>query len=81
MSPVYETGAGLADADGFWFYLFHSHALQRVDLEMRTEPQRWAENDPAVARRIEQLLALYLTANARIEQNALWSRREFGERL
>jgi len=81
VSPVYETGGGVVDPDGFWFYLFHSHALQRVDLDLRTEPQRWAENDPAIARRIEQILALYVTANALIEQNSLWSWREFGDRL
>ena len=33
------------------------------------------------ARRIERILALYVIANALIEQNALWSWREFGNRL
>jgi hypothetical protein len=49
-----------------------------VDLGLRTPPQRWPEDDPSAARRIQQILALYVTANALIEQNALWSWREFG---
>jgi arylsulfatase A-like enzyme len=81
LSAVYEPGAGVADAEGFWFYLFHSGSLQRVDLQMRTEPQRWREDDPAVSRRIEQILALYVTANTLVERNTLWSWREFGDRL
>jgi arylsulfatase A-like enzyme len=81
LSAVYEPGAGVADRDGFWFYLFHSRALQHVDLAMRTPPERWPEHDPAAERRIEQILALYVTANALIEQNALWSWREFGGQL
>jgi arylsulfatase A-like enzyme len=81
LSAVYEPGAGVADPEGFWFYLFHSRALQHVDLGLRTAPQRWPEDDPVVTRRIEHILALYVTANALIEQNALWSWREFGDRL
>ena len=81
LSTVYEPGAGVADPDGFWFYLFHSHALQHVDLGLRAPPQRWPEDDPSAARRIQQILALYVTANALIEQNTLWSWREFGAAL
>ena len=81
LSAVYELGAGVADRDGFWFYLFHSRALQHVDLQLHSAPQRWAADDPAVARRIQDILALYITANALVEQNALWSWREFGDRL
>ena len=69
------------DPDGFWFYLFHSHALQHVDLGLRAPPQRWPEDDPSAARRIQQILALYVTANALIEQNTLWSWRDFGGKL
>jgi arylsulfatase A-like enzyme len=81
LSAVYEPGAGVADADGFWFYLFHSRALQHVDLALRTAPQRLAVDDPAAVARIERILALYVTANALIEHNALWSWRDFGDQL
>jgi arylsulfatase A-like enzyme len=81
LSAVYEPGAGVADADGFWFYLFHSRALQHVDLALRTVPRRLAVDDPAAVARIERILALYATANARIEHNALWSWRDFGDQL
>jgi arylsulfatase A-like enzyme len=81
LSSVYEPGGGVADPDGFWFYLFHSRALEHVDLGLRTPPRRWPDSDRAASSRIERILALYVTANALIEQNTLWSWREFGDRL
>ena len=81
LSSVYEAGGGIADPDGFWFYLFHSRALQHVDLGLSTPPRRWPDDDPVAAARIERILALYVTANALIEKNTLWSWREFGDRL
>ena len=78
LSEVYEPGAGIADAEGFWFYGFASRALSHIDGALQAPPQRWAADEPAAARRIERILALYVTANTLIEQNALWSWREFG---
>ena len=81
LSEVYGPGAGIADADGFWFYGFTSRALQHADLALRAPAERWPTDDPAAAVRIERILALFVTANALIEHNALWSWREFGDRL
>jgi len=81
LSEVYGPGAGIADAEGFWFYGFASRALQHADLALRTPPQRWPADDPAAAARVERILALYVTANMLIEQNTLWSWREFGNGL
>ena len=81
LSEVYEPGAGIADAQGFWFYTFTSRMLQHADLALQAPPQRWPGDDPAAAVRVERILALYVTANALIEANALWSSGEFGKRL
>jgi arylsulfatase A-like enzyme len=78
LSEVYEEGAGLADRDGFWFYGFARHSLDHIDLSLAGPSRRLAAEDPVAAPRIERILALYVTANALIEQNALWSWREFG---
>jgi Sulfatase len=78
LSEVYEEGAGLADRDGFWFYGFGRHTLDHIDLSLAGPPRRLTGDDPVAAPRIERILALYVTANALIEQNALWSWREFG---
>src|SRR2546428_9306208 len=43
----------------------------------RTPPRRWPAGDPAAAARVERILALYVTANALIEQNTLWSMSAF----
>src|SRR5438034_923522 len=81
LSEVYDNGAGIADGEGFWFYGFASRSLEHADLALRTPPRRWPAGDPAAAARVERILALYVTANALIEHNSLWSWREFGERL
>lgn len=81
LSEVYDDGAGIADRAGFWFYSFRGRAVEHTDLALRAPVQRFAPDDPAVAARVERILALYVTANALIEQNALWSWREFGDRL
>ena len=81
LSEVYEPGAGLADRDGFWFYAFARRTLDHVDLSLTGPSQRLTAEDPAAGPRIERILALYVTANELIEQNTLWSWREFGDRL
>jgi arylsulfatase A-like enzyme len=81
LSEVYDDGAGIADRDGFWFYSFRGRAVEHTDLALRARPRRFAPDDPAVAARAQRILALYVTANTLIERNALWSWREFGDRL
>jgi phosphoglycerol transferase MdoB-like AlkP superfamily enzyme len=81
LSEVYEPGAGLADRDGFWFYAFARRTLDHVDLALAGPSRRLTADDPAAAPRIERILALYVAANTLIEQNTLWSWREFGDRL
>ena len=81
LSEVYGAGAGIADAEGFWFYGFAARTLQHADLALRAMPLPSLTDDPAAAARVERILALYVTANTLIEQNTLWSWREFGERL
>ena len=78
LSEVYDNGAGLADRDGLWFYAFPTRVVQHVDLGLRGPARRFEPGDPAVAARVERILALYVTANALIERNALWNEREFG---
>ena len=81
LSEVYGPGAGIADAEGFWFYGFAPRTLQHADLALRAMTPPSPADDPAAAVRIERILALYVTANTLIEQNTLWSWREFGEGL
>jgi arylsulfatase A-like enzyme len=81
LSEVYEPGAGLADRDGFWFYAFARRTLDHVDLALAEPSRRLTADDPAAVARVERILALYVAANTLIEQNTLWSWREFGDRL
>jgi arylsulfatase A-like enzyme len=78
LSEVYDNGAGVADREGLWFYAFPTRVVHHVDLALRGPARRFEPDDPAVAARVERILALYVTANALIERNALWNEREFG---
>lgn len=84
--PVYLSSSqadvvGFADRDGFWFYSSTQGTVEHSDLAQQRTPQRWPAGDPAVADPVQRILALYVTANALLEHNALWSWQEFGDRL
>ncbi|HEU4369619.1 MAG TPA: LTA synthase family protein [Methylomirabilota bacterium] len=81
VSDVYDNLVGVADHQGFWFYAIHSHTIDHTDLELRTASIRRPAADPAVAERVESILALYVSSTIVIEQNRLWSWKEFGPRL
>jgi hypothetical protein len=81
LSEVYEPGAGLVDREGFWFYGFARHTLDHIDLALAGPPRRLTADEPAAGPRIERILALYVAANMLIEQNTIWSWRDFGDRL
>jgi phosphoglycerol transferase MdoB-like AlkP superfamily enzyme len=78
LAEVYDQGGGLADRDGFWFYGFNRRTVEHADLALRQPSRVWAADDPAVAARVERILALYVMANALVERNAIWSWGEFG---
>lgn len=78
LAEVYAQGGGVADRDGFWFYGFNRRAVEHTDLMLREPLRRWAADDPAVAARVERILALYVMANALVERNAIWSWKDFG---
>ena len=55
--------------------------VEHGDLAQQRPPQRWRAGDPAVADRLERILALYVTANTLVQHNRLWSWQEFGDGL
>jgi phosphoglycerol transferase MdoB-like AlkP superfamily enzyme len=81
LSSRHAGNAGVADRDGFWFYSSTEGTVEHSDLAQRRPPERLLPGDPAVAERVDRILALYVTANALIEQNRLWSWKEFGNGL
>ena len=81
VSDVYDNLVGVADRQGFWFYAFDSHTVEHTDLELRAASPRRPAADPAVAERVDHILALYVSSTSVIERNRLWSWKEFGPQL
>lgn len=81
VSDVYDNLIGVADRQGFWFYALDSHTVEHTDLDLRVASTRRPAADPAVAERVEHILALYVSSTSVIERNRLWSWKEFGPRL
>jgi len=81
VSDVYDNLVGMADRQGFWFYVLDSHAVEHTDLDLKAASTRRPAADPAVAEQVEHILALYVSSTIVIERNRLWSWKEFGPRL
>jgi phosphoglycerol transferase MdoB-like AlkP superfamily enzyme len=81
VSDVYDNLVGVVDRQGFWFYALDSHTIEHTDLELRTATARRRATDPALAARVEPILALYVSSTIVLENNRLWSWKEFGPRL
>jgi hypothetical protein len=71
---------GLVDAGGVWMYRLHAREGVEMPLAVPGPSRARAVTEPDVAPRQQRLLSLYVTANLLIEQNRLWSTREFWDR-
>jgi hypothetical protein len=80
VSDVYDNLVGVVDRTGFWFYSLDFEGVEHADLDL-TATARHRLSDPDVAARVDEILALYVTSTLVIEENRLWSWREFGPRL
>jgi hypothetical protein len=81
LSSVYDDLIGLADRDGLLLYSLRSRTLRRADLDLHEPAVLLDEANPAVAHRYRRLLALYVAANTILNQNKIWSWKEFGSKL
>ena len=81
LSSVYDDLIGLADHEGFLLYSLRSHALRRADLNLKEAAVPVEPTDPAIAPRYRRMLGLYVSANTILNQNKIWSWKEFGQKL
>jgi hypothetical protein len=81
LSSVYDDLIGLADEDGLLLYSLRSRTLRRGDLDLNEPAVVLDPANPAVAHRYRRLLALYVAANTTLNQNKIWSWKEFGSKL
>jgi hypothetical protein len=81
LSSVYDDLIGLADADGLLLYSLRSRTLRRADLDLNEPAVVLDAANPAIAQRYRRLLALYVATNTVLNQNRIWSWKEFGSKL
>jgi phosphoglycerol transferase MdoB-like AlkP superfamily enzyme len=81
LSSVYDDLIGLADDDGLLLYSLRSRTLRRADLDLNEPAVVLDATNPTVAQRYRRLLALYVAANTTLNQNKIWSWKEFGSKL
>lgn len=81
VSDLHENFVGVVDREGFWFYGLDSPMVEHTDLGLRAASTLQPAADLAVARRVEQIFALYVSSTTAIESNRVWSWQEFGPRL
>jgi hypothetical protein len=81
LSSVYDDVIGLADREGFLLYSLRSQALRRADLDLKESAVPVEPTDPAIALRYRRMLGLYVSANTILNQNKIWSWKEFGQKL
>jgi phosphoglycerol transferase MdoB-like AlkP superfamily enzyme len=81
LSSVYDDLIGLADRDGMLLYSLRSRSLRRADLDLNEPAVVIEPTNAAVAARYRRLLALYVASNTILNQNRIWSWKEFGQKL
>lgn len=81
LSSVYDDLIGLADRDGLLLYSLRSHSLRRADLDLREAAVPVETTNPAIVHRYRRMLALYVASNTILNQNKIWSWKEFGQKL
>jgi phosphoglycerol transferase MdoB-like AlkP superfamily enzyme len=81
LSSVYDDLIGLADRDGLLLYSLRSRTLRRADLDLKEVAVPIGSANPSVADRYRKMLALYVASNTILNQNKIWSWKEFGQKL
>jgi hypothetical protein len=81
LTSMYDDAIGLATSNGLLLYSLRTERLTDADLSFRVRADGVEPADPSYARAFHDLMALYQTSNAVLDQNRIWSWREYGHRL
>ena len=80
LDSVYDDVIGLADREGLTLYSLRTNVLYHGDLAFDRPVQR-AITAPEVASRYRRMLAIHVSSNLVIDQNRIWSWKEWSDRL
>lgn len=81
LSSVYDNLIGLANHEGLLLYSLRSQTLRHAGLDLERPAVAVEPTDPAVAPRYRKMLALYAAGNSALNQNKIWSWKEFRQKL
>ncbi|HEX2055364.1 MAG TPA: LTA synthase family protein [Nitrospiraceae bacterium] len=81
LTSMYDDAIGLATSEGLLMYSLRTERLTEADLSFQVRAGGIDPTDPAVARRFHDLMALYQASNTVLDQNRIWSWKEYGSRL
>ena len=81
LTSMYDDAIGLATSKGLLLYSLRTERLTDADLSFRVRADGVEPADPAYAPAFHDLMALYQISNVMLDQNRIWSWREYGHRL
>ncbi|MGD9725915.1 MAG: LTA synthase family protein, partial [Nitrospiraceae bacterium] len=81
LTSMYDDAVGLATSNGLLLYSLRTERLTDADLSFRIRAGGVEPADPAYARAFHDLMALFQISNRVLDQNRIWSWREYGHRL
>lgn len=81
MTSMYDDAIGVATSKGVLLYSLRTERLTDADLAFHVRAEGVAPTEPAFAAQFHDLMALYQTSNVMLDQNRIWSWKEYGHRL
>jgi len=78
LSSVYDDLIGLVDRHGVLVYSLRTESWRELDSRLEPSPAPDSMSESEKAARQRNLLALYVGANRLLDQNRIWSWKEFG---
>ena len=78
LSSVYDDLIGLVDRHGVLVYSFRTESWRELDYHLEPSVAAASLTEPEKAVRRQNLFALYVGANMLLDQNRIWSWKEFG---
>ena len=78
---MYDNAIGMATSQGLLLYLLRTVRLTDADLTFHIRAEGAIPTDPIYAPRFRDMIALYETTNVVLDQNRIWSWKEFAHRV
>jgi hypothetical protein len=78
ISPYGDEVVGLADQEGILLYGLRTKTLTHIDLGLGTTDITSSQTRSRIEDQYRHLQSLYLSSNALLDRNQVWSRKEIG---